>query len=302
MSESVVWKCNVQRANAPSRQFSEGLTAGEVYGLNCSGPEVQWKSGHEGALPKLTLIAEKEAQYRIAEAKPQEFSSTVYKALAVSYKISTEPFTEGSVYLTDGSQKVTLDLSELKFQSVIPKEQQEPKPFPSFGPIGYELPGWVITSLLIAGALLLAAMIWQIYRWSRQRYVKRKLIKYIETHQTALKPADHLARELRTRKKSWKDSVSYYDETREIRRLLIDFLTREFFVPAQYLSQKKLIATLNGHFRKAEKKYLESLQQVFIEIDRAEFSKTLSQKDLEQITEMVLVVSNELSENRMKKK
>lgn len=303
---SAVWKCEALRGKEAENHFPDGITSGEVYGLTCHGDSVTWQSSQGETVPKITLGASEKSKFRLQEVKLQEFSSTQYKALVVTYQISEEPLPSGEVFLTDGHQKLALDFGEVKFKSVLPKEQTEIKPFPPFGPVSFQLPNWVAYSLIVVLVLILSFVAYKLTRFLKARWVRKNLVKYLETHQTALKPSDHLAKEIRVRKKSWNEKIQFHDEVRTLRSLYLDFISREFFIPAQHLTEKKILIELKSYFASREVSVIGQAKQVFTELERAEFSATLGLKDLEQISEMILNSAAEMTskraKNRMKKK
>lgn len=271
MSETYQWTCSIEKP--------EQVTVGDKFKLTCGGESLPAFNG-----PVKIKFAQPEHEFSLEVLETIRNESTGGDFIVTGYKPGKFENVEG-MKLTDGKTSITISPQTWEVISIIPKDQQAPQPFPSYGPFVLSWPLWLWVLLaLVVGALLFVS-----FRFIKRRRDLAKLKEKLREHTSSLGAFGQFNKDIRvlTRKVSvglkQKVNKEYVDELNQIFRY---YFVREFWVPAQeWTSRETLNEIKRSHF-KLYQEYKLKLVQVFREMDRAVASDGVNGEDFEQLVNM----------------
>jgi hypothetical protein len=284
----VQWKCQVVKSSEPD------LTVGARFDLECGGASASLnKDGLSLELPKA-------AKYALRLLETKEFTDTHATFVATSHVAGQIKLP--NPILTDGKIRVGLGEIQLDVVSVVKQEEgQEPKPYPPWQAetMGLPLFVWVFVGVLIAVAA------WGVFMAVRQNLARKRLLKELETHGTALSPYNQFNKELRalTRHYPMGNNVAWSPELalqycKELNQSFRWFLSRELIVPAFDFKPQKVVKELKKTDRALYRAVGKELRLALREIDKAlSASGKVSADDAQQLTDLCRKLADAISKS-----
>lgn len=282
------WSCQALRLDENAQAqgaLSEALTVGQKFVLQCEGSPVAL------AKEKLRLSLPKDNPYALRILQTQSLTETSASFVATSWVVG--PSRVRDVVLTDGEKRIELSGFSFEVKSVItPENNPEGKPYPPAGPLSIHLPLfiWVVLSLAV---LLAAFLTIKAVRRSMQR---KRLLKELGRHGTALSPFNQFAKDLRglARKfphagsgaKAWslEDSKQYLSDLNSYFRW---FLARELLIPTLEFSDSRILKEFKKRYPAIFKAVAKDLRLALGELEKALKTKeAVAGEDAQQITEL----------------
>jgi hypothetical protein len=224
---------------------------------------------------------------KVLNSTPQSFTAS-----ATSYRATPH---DGETYvITDG--KVTFKTSPLSFKIesvVVPKEGQEPKPYPSYGPFVMSYPLWMWLSIGAAVLLVAFGIFWSI--WRRQK--RKKLLAELEKFTTMLPAFGQFSKDARMSVKKLGAIRSEGEAAELVKKIDEDFrlyLIRELKVPALQTSNREILREIKRSHPLVFVEYQGDLRRILFELERANRdSKIVQPKDCEEL----LFLSRKVADN-----
>lgn len=265
-------KCDLQVPEIPNWDYN-ALTVGHVFYLNC-----------EGEWPKLEKLS---LELRTGDKNPdtlkllafEQKSETLAQLKLTSYVPGEYQFQ--AVQLVDNEHSVLLD--DLKFTVTSVQDPKNPvqEPYPALGPVKLDMP--LVYPLALGGVLLLLALA-LVYRIWRRRQ-KQKLLEQMRVGESALSPYHDFYKGLRELQRDFATNLS--ESAQKLNRLYRLYIGRTFKTPALDWRNGRILADIKNSHREYLKQNKKQLGQIFAELDRAIGSKSLTEKDLEQLMKLV---------------
>lgn len=168
------YNCAIDVPQVPDMPDQQ-LTVGRIFYYKCEGDwstqmqmenlKVQFAPTEQG--PELSPYSLRALGFELRDPKTAELK-------LVSYQPGRHQL--GQVTIMDGDKKIELPGFEIQVQSVIPEEQQQPKPFPAMGPLSLSIPMvyWLILLSVLGIAIFSMALA---YRKKKDRLLCLKKIK-----------------------------------------------------------------------------------------------------------------------------
>ncbi len=278
------WNCRAE--GSPKDQQ---WTVGEIFGLVCEGPTVEFLSA------ELTFNAEELSGYEIKVLEVKEQTSNKLQMMATTYIPAKHDFKKLFI-LDQGKEVVAVEPFTLPVKSVIKNPQQQP-----YGPIGPFKLSYPFYLWIGLGVVLLAVVFFGLFRINRRAQMRR-VIEELKQHNTALGAFNQFNKDVRTLgrqyifgdKKGWTDQKKqrYLESLDEIFRM---YLLREFYVPALDWNSGLVLKTISNQDKRRYSVYGEDLQKFLKELDRArEDSEKLQVHDCKQLTQMAKRVTQNI--------
>lgn len=262
-------------------QITHQWTVGDLVLLNCSGSQEKLVGDIEFVLPK------SEDKYKLQLLKLKKISDFESELTLTSYKAGDHKL-EG-IKLKASGEEFVLSPLELKVNSVLDPKDQQPKPFESLGPLPLEFPWLYLMIALGAILFVLGSLALKIFHiWQRQKWVKK--INELMTRQNPLAEFSTQVRKL----KKQLESVPFEESLNELEKQFLLFLTREFVMPAHVYSHKMILKDLKKYHPEIYVKSGENIKMGLKELAHLKKSSKLTEKDLVQIIDILMKVSEEI--------
>lgn len=284
----VQWKCQVVKSSEPD------LTVGARFDLECGGASASLnKDGLSLELPKA-------AKYALRLLETKELTDT-HATFAATSHVAGQIKLPNPV-LTDGKVRVGLGEIQINVASVVKQEEgQEPKPYPPWAAEAMGLPlfVWVFVGVLIAVAA------WGVFMAVRQSLARKRLLKELETHGTALSPYNQFNKELRALMRHYPMGINVkwspelaLQYCKELNQSFRWFLSRELIVPAFDFKPQKIVKELKKADRSLHRAVGKELRLALREIDKAlSASGKVSADDAQQLTELCRKLADVISKS-----
>lgn len=285
-SHGPVWEC--QFAQIEGGPPLNALTVGAKFLMKCSGPSIQpWKS-----IPKIGFAQEPD-HYSLAILEMPKAQSNSAEFVVTGYKAGEWG---GVNSIGVGTSEVQVSGLRWRVQTVVeapaqeqPAQpgQQEPKPFPPFGPQLIHWPWWLWAGLGVSIVLVGVVVWWQVRRYR----TRQRLIEKIKASNSVLSPFAQLHRDLRALLRRYEGRVP--DEkhrpeeyARQLNESFRQYISREFLVPATEWSDSVVMRDLAKHHKRVYKRNGTDLYSVLRELRRASQTNKIAFADCAQLHEM----------------
>lgn len=166
------WSCQIQRFPEQKVDDFDGITVGEVLGLECQGEPVELQSKDE-----IHFVPPKDAPLSYKILQVQEASASGGKFLFTTYLAPQNEWT--GLQLTDGKVSWNVEIQGEAVVSVLPEEGGEPPvPYGPYGPFVLVWPMWLFLFLIPMAALLFLPARWIWVRMKRTKKLRSALEKH----------------------------------------------------------------------------------------------------------------------------
>ncbi len=257
---ALIWQCDL----VANSQSTGQITVGSPIHMHCEGTKTIFNSN------KLEILLNKKQKYVLHLLKVENISETEMDLIVTSYQAGQHQLK--NFQLSDGNDFVDSGPLQFNVTSVLKKEA---KPFGPFGPIGLERPTWYWTSIgVIVGLITIVALLKFRKSWQR-----KKIIKRLESHGTALSAYNQLNKELRSLDRELtlqRQRVSdteqlertHREHIRELEKSFRMYLVRELKVPAMEWSNKQILGEIKRTDKKLFKSQNASIEKLLLEFKR----------------------------------
>ncbi len=294
------WSCT---ANNPTVGGVAGgpldrpITVGEKIVLVCEGDSANLKPDQL----RLELRKEEKFSLKILETQSLEPNKGIFTV--TSYKVGDGEIK--GVVLTDGTLRVALNNVKFSVSSVIdPMQNPEGKPYLPSQPVGLLLPTYV-WFVLAAVVALIGLILLNAFQKSAQR---RRLLRELSLHGSALSPYQLLNKEMRTLTRTYQATTAWTPETAEkfiseLERAFRWFLTREFVIPAHEWRTGAVSKELRRKEKVLSKHIDKDLRLTLRELEKGRAaSARLTVVDAAQILDLCRKVADRIHNFRKEKK
>lgn len=267
-----IWTCEFKG--------TENLTVGSLFKLNCHGEiEVAWNQD-----PLKAVFPAKDFDYALVVLKSDQLSPKAVELTVTSYRAGQ--LKPEYIRIVQGEQGFEFSKPDWTVQSVL-KPNEQPKPYPSFGPWNLPLPVWFLASV----ALVLAIIGYLIFRTIRRYNQRTKMLVDLEKHRTALSPLHQFyrdSRNLRRRLHNVKQTDELTALTSELDREFRLYVLRQFKIPTLDWTDREIIRDMKKRHRKVYYRVREPLRKTLRELSKLKGQKQVLFKDVEQLHKMSL--------------
>jgi hypothetical protein len=294
------WNCVPSQpsvAGVAGEPLKEPITVGQKIVLACTGDSVNLKSD------QLRLELRKEDKYALKILETQSIESTKGVFTVTSYRVG-EGEIKG-VVLTDGTLRVALNNVNFKVKSVIePMQNPEGKAYSPSQPVGLLWPSyvWIVLASLVALVVLI------IVNAIQKSAQKRKLLRELSLHGSALSPYQLLNKEMRALNRNYQSGNTWDAESAEkfissLEQSFRWFLTREFVIPAHQWRPAAIVKELKRKNKVLAKQIDKDLRLTLRELDKGKAaSARLTLLDANQILELCRKVADRIHNFKKEKK
>ncbi|HMN67893.1 MAG TPA: DUF4381 family protein [Bdellovibrionales bacterium] len=274
-----VWRCTF--VESAKEWPLDNLTVGAHFRLGCEGDiPVEWTPDQ----PVRVDFAKKEDGYSLHILKSETLEPQKATFLVTGYKAGQHA--PEYIRLTQDGKGFEVAKPTWQIRSVL-NPQEQPQPFPSFGPWAIPPPLWI---LIAVGAviLLLALALWRFLRRRRQR---GRMLAELERHRTAMPPVHQFYRDSRqlhrrlATAKSVEELKALSDDLDREFRL---YLLRRFQIPTLDWSDREILTDLRKRHRKVYSVAGEPLRKTLRELRRLTTQEQMLLVDVEQLYRMSL--------------
>lgn len=277
-----VWTCQFSEAGQPLTD----LTAGSKFTMKCHGDiPVEWTKD-----PLKLAFAKEEENYTLAILEVKALESQDAELLVTGYKAGKH--NPEYVRVLQGDKGFETAKPQWEIKTVLKKNEQ-PQPYPSFGPYSVSFPIWI----LIAGALTLAAVIWACVRFIRRTTQRRRMLEDLKRHATALSPLHQFyrdSRNLRRRLHNVKTADELKTLSEDLDREFRLYVLRQFQIPTLDWSNGAILRDLRKRHRKVYNHAADPLKKTLRELLKLRAQNNVLMKDLEQMHTMSLDTAEKL--------
>jgi hypothetical protein len=294
------WSCAVNKptvGGVAGGPLDHPITVGEKVVLVCEGDSANLKQD------QLRLELRKEEKYSLKILETQSLEPNKGIFTVTSYKTG-EGEIKG-VVLTDGTLRIALNNINFSVSSVIdPMQNPEGKPYMPSNPVGLLLPTYVWFALAAIIALI-GIIVLSAFQKSAQR---RRLLRELSLHGSALSPYQLLNKEMRALTRSYQSAASWTPETAEkfiseLERAFRWYLTREFVIPAHEWRSGAISKELRRKERLLSKQIDKDLRLTLRELEKGHAaSARLTVVDASQILDLCRKVADRIHNFRKEKK
>ena len=265
-------KCDLQIPEIPNWDYN-ALTVGHVFFLNCEG---EW-----GAIDKETL------ELRTGDKNPdtlkllgfEQRSESLAQLKLVSYLPGEYKFQ--AVQVVDKERSVLLGDINITVASVQDPQNPVQEPYGAMGPVKLEMP--LVYTLAIAGLALLLILTIGFRIWRRKQ--KQKLLEQMRLGESALSPFHEFYRGIRDLQRN--SAADLNAQAATLNQLYRLYIGRTFKTPALAWGNRRLFADMAKNNRDFVKSQKPVMIKILAELQRAQSSKTMAEKDIEQLIKLV---------------
>lgn len=274
-----IWKCDF--AQAEGAQALNNLTVGAKFKMNCHGDiPVEWNKDNVGVAFK----DKNSEQYTLFVLSADNLAPNDAELTVTGYKAGQ--FKPEFVRIVQGDHGFEVIKPEWEIRSVL-KQDQQPQPFPPFGPWQLGLPMWIV----IVIAILVGLFTFFTIRFFRRRMQRQKMLKDLALHATAISPVNHFYKDARLIRKKLNQAPQDSDAkeiTVQLDKEFRLFVLRQFQVPALDWSDRAIADDIRKRHRRDFEIYGDKLRKALRELTRVKARPNVSVTDSEQLLQICL--------------
>lgn len=271
-----IWTCEFQ----PDQGQLDNLTVGSKFKLSCHGDiEVAWKEG-----PVTATFPTEDAAYTLYVLQNQKLEARSAELIVTAYKAGQHA--PEYVRIVQGENGFEFVKPKWDVKSVL-KPNEQPKPYPPFGPWSLSLPLWFY---IVVGAVLITVA-YLVTRKVRRYNQRTKMLAELQRHKTALSPLHQFyrdSRNIRRKLNNVKQAEELSEITGELNREFRLYVLRQFEIPTLDWTDREIVRDLKRRHRKIYYRVREPLRKTLRELGRLAAQKQVLFKDVEQMQRMSL--------------
>ncbi|MCC6137226.1 MAG: hypothetical protein IT287_01230 [Bdellovibrionaceae bacterium] len=273
------WQCEISKPTEKEGSF----TVGEVFAINCQGPELSLTEPLQVKFPE-------GKEYSLVLLKKLELTSTKLSFEATSYRATQHSFPYLDFVDAKGGGFVSQPLN-LQVMSLLP--QPPPKTIAAgYGPVTMGWPVWLFFTIFLIVAVLMG---WT-FVFFRKRIQRKNLEKNIRKFLSPLGSYHQFSKDVRKLRSSVLFSERHEWPTPQVQSYIVDldqhfrmFLLREFTVPATSWTSRQTQKAIKSKAKHSYHIFSDSLRKALQELDRALSSfEQMKAHDCDQLTRMVV--------------
>ena len=275
-----IWTCEFKAK--PDSVPLEELTVGARFLVSCQGEiPVQWaEADANGRAASLNVVFSKpEESYTLAILKANKLEPQSAELEVTAYKAGEHK--PDYFRVVQGEHGFEVTKPQWTVKSVL-KPNEQPKPFPPFGPWGLSIPLWFWIALA-AAVLMVGFVIWRLIRRQQQ---KARMKAELAKHRTNMSPAHQFfrdARQLRRRIHGAKQVEDLKQITADLNREFRLYVLREFQIPTLDWSDGAIVSDLKRRHRRVYLKAGDELRKTLRELGRLAKQGSVLLQDVEQM-------------------
>lgn len=275
-----IWKCDF--AQAEGAQALNNLTVGTKFKMNCHGDiPVEWNKGAVGVAFK----DKKSEEYTLFVLSADKLSANDAELTVTGYKAGQ--FKPEFIRIVQGDHGFEVTKPQWDILSVLKKDEQQPQPYPPFGPWQLGLPMWIV----IVIGLLVGVLTFFTIRFFRRRMQRQKMLKDLALHATVISPVNHFykdARMIRKKLNQAKQDSDVKEITVQLDKDFRLFVLRQFQVPALDWSDRAIVEDVRKRHRRDFDLYGDKLRKALRELTRVKARPNVNLTDSEQLLQICL--------------